>query len=191
MDKKQVIDLLQSQRPPEQRESHPEHFLDPKETPQVAPPQPERVQPQVEQEMTELNQPRQSEQGEKNKDNAISKLKGLLSSSKKSKQKQIIPQVRDEIVLQVEHILEDGLSDAFSELSPIEQQEFKIKGEETAFAIRDMMRRHKIKVRSIFQLIFNWLKMLPGVNKFFLQQEAKIKVDKIVSLHKRSNHKQF
>jgi len=30
---------------------------------------------------------------------------------------------------------------------------------------------------------------LPGINKFFLEQEAKIKADKIISLNKFTNNK--
>jgi hypothetical protein len=29
-----------------------------------------------------------------------------------------------------------------------------------------------------------WLKLLPGVNRFFLEQEAKIKTDRIIHLKK-------
>jgi len=28
----------------------------------------------------------------------------------------------------------------------------------------------------------NWLKLIPGVNKFFLEQEAKIKTDEVLKL---------
>jgi len=33
----------------------------------------------------------------------------------------------------------------------------------------------------------DWLKILPGVNKFFLEQEAKIKTDKILALKNKNN----
>ena len=44
-----------------------------------------------------------------------------------------------------------------------------------------------MKIKKIFELLLQWLKLLPGVNKFFLEQEAKIKVDQIMSL--REQHK--
>ena len=93
-----------------------------------------------------------------------------------------IPQAQDTITRQVEQILEAGLGDAFQALTPIQKQEFKIKGEETARKIRDLLRDAHMKVKKIFRLILQWLKILPGVNRFFLEQEAKIKADKIIAL---------
>jgi len=96
-----------------------------------------------------------------------------------------IPQVRDEMTLEVEQILAAGLEDAYRSLSLVEKQAFKVKGEQTALAIRDLLRGSKVKVKNIFRLIIEWLKLLPGVNRFFLEQEAKIKADKIVAMKKK------
>jgi hypothetical protein len=87
--------------------------------------------------------------------------------------------------LEVEKILEENLEAAYSKLSPIKQQEFKIKGEETARKITQMLNSVKVKLKEIFHLIINWLKIIPGINKFFLEQEAKIKADKILALRKK------
>jgi len=115
---------------------------------------------------------------------SISSLKSKLRSSKKKPTQ--IPQVRDELTIQVEKIMEQDLSDAFAELTTIQKQEFKMKGERTAFAIRALLKNTHVKVKAIFKLIFEWLKLLPGINKFFLEQEAKIKTDKILALRKTS-----
>lgn len=113
------------------------------------------------------------------------KIESLISKLKKQKKKpSSIPLVKDEITLRIEKVMEEGLEEAFKELSPIEQQEFKIKGEETAWKIRQALKKTHVKIKEIFKLLFEWLKMLPGINKFFLEQEAKIKADKIVSLKK-------
>ncbi len=93
--------------------------------------------------------------------------------------------VRDEVVVRIEKIMEDGVGDAFQRLSPTARQEFKLKGEQTALKIRELLKSSRIKVKKIFQLIFEWLKILPGVNRFFLEQEAKIKTDHIITLHKK------
>ena len=45
-----------------------------------------------------------------------------------------------------------------------------------------MIETGKAVGRKILKLIRSWLKLIPGVNKFFLEQEAKIKTDKIVDL---------
>ena len=83
--------------------------------------------------------------------------------------------------------MEDGIGDAFNRLSPTARQEFKLKGEQTAIKIRTLLKSSHIKVKKIFQLIFEWLKLLPGVNRFFLEQEAKIKTDHIITLHKKQH----
>ncbi len=113
-------------------------------------------------------------------DESIEGLKKKLKSTKR-KPKQI-PQVRDEVTVAIEKIMEEDLQDAYKELTPIQRQEFKIKGEETANEIRTLLKRTHVKVKSIFKLILEWLKMLPGINKFFLEQEAKIKTDKILAI---------
>lgn len=91
----------------------------------------------------------------------------------------------DRLTVQIETIMEDGLGDVFKELTPVQQQEFKIKGEETARKIRELLTHTKIKIKEIFALILGWLKFLPGINRFYLEQEAKIKADKILALSKQ------
>lgn len=93
-----------------------------------------------------------------------------------------IPAAKDPITVRIEKIMENGLGDAYSRLSPVAKQEFKIKGEITAEKIRDLLRATHVKAKKILRLILEWLKILPGVNKFFLEQEAKIKTDRIVAL---------
>jgi len=115
---------------------------------------------------------------------SIGSLKKKLRSSKKKPN--IIPNVRDALTVEVEKVMEEGLKDAFKELNPLQRQEFKIKGEQTAYKIRDLLRATHVKVKKIIKLIMEWLKMLPGINRFFLEQEAKIKTDKIVALKNNS-----
>lgn len=96
-----------------------------------------------------------------------------------------IPQLRDEVTVRIEKILEDGVGDAYSRLSPVAKQEFKLKGEQTSRKIRDLLKSSHLHIKKIFRLILEWLKMLPDINRFFLEQEAKIKADRIISLHKK------
>ena len=96
----------------------------------------------------------------------------------------VIPQMRDEVTVRIEKIMEDGLGEAYQRLSPVAKQEFKIKGEETATKIRELLQNTHVKAKKILQLILEWLKLLPGVNRFFLEQEAKIKTDRIIGLKK-------
>jgi hypothetical protein len=96
---------------------------------------------------------------------------------------QVTVTTADELTRRVEKIMEQDLGDTFSHLSPLAKQEFKIKGEKTARAIRTLLSKTTLKVKKVFELIVAWLKLLPGVNRFFLEQEAKIKTDRIIELH--------
>jgi len=88
----------------------------------------------------------------------------------------------DEVVTEVEKILEQGLGEHFSKLKPEDQKKFKQKGEQASKEIADMVRNLKFKMKRALLLIRDWLLCIPGVNKFFLEQEAKIKVDKLIEL---------
>lgn len=84
---------------------------------------------------------------------------------------------------QIEKVLEEDLGEIYNNLTPREQKAFKVKGEETARSIFQLVyHQTRIRVKKIVKLIRNWLKAVPGINKFFLEQEAKIKADRIVSL---------
>lgn len=93
---------------------------------------------------------------------------------------------------QIESVLEEDLGEIYNNLTPAEQKAFKIKGEETTRTIFQLVyQKTKIKVKKIVKLIRNWLKTVPGINKFFLEQEAKIKADKIVALVESSKKIEF
>ncbi len=86
---------------------------------------------------------------------------------------------------QIESVLETGLAEVYSKMPPEKQKEFRKAGEETATKISQLLGAAKIKTQKIFELIINWLKIIPGVNRFFLEQEAKIKADRILGLKNR------
>ena len=135
-----------------------------------------------------VEEEKKPEQGDKiekeKKDQTESDLKKPSKLPLLNKKQIKIPQVRDEITVKVEKIMEQGLNDAYERLSPIAKQEFKIKGEETALKIRQLLKSTHVKVKKILKLLLEWLRMLPGVNRFFLEQEAKIKAEKIFALKK-------
>ena len=86
--------------------------------------------------------------------------------------------------MRVERVLEDNLREVYFALPPDKRTAFRAKGEEAATKIRALMARGKATVGKILQLIRGWLKTIPGVNRYFLEQEAKIKTDKIIALSK-------
>jgi len=90
------------------------------------------------------------------------------------------PVIKDEFTKEIENILSEDLTDVFLKMNPAQQEEFRVKGEETASKIRILLSATKVNVKKILVLIGEWLKMVPGINLFFLEQEAKIKTDKIL-----------
>lgn len=94
---------------------------------------------------------------------------------------------RDPLTFQIEKIMEEGIAEAYQELTPVQKQQFKIKGENTAKQIKALLQTTRVKVKKIFKLLLEWLQLLPGINRFFLMQDAKIKTDKILAL--KDNHK--
>ena len=87
-----------------------------------------------------------------------------------------------ELDKQIESVLEEDLRDLFMQLPPADRQAFKVHGEEIGRQIKTLLAAVKVQARTIWQLIKEWLTALPGVNKFFIEQEAKIKTDKILGL---------
>jgi len=93
--------------------------------------------------------------------------------------------VKSQLRKEVEGILEEDLGSVYQTLTPQKQVEFKLAGEQAASKLSILLRQTKIKIGQIFKVIFNWLKIIPGANRFFLEQEAKIKSDRLLILKKR------
>ena len=83
---------------------------------------------------------------------------------------------------QIESILSNGLIDLYIKMPADKQQEFKLAGEQTARKINSLLDQAKVKIKGVIDLIRTWLLIIPGVNKFFLEQEAKIKADEVMRL---------
>jgi len=84
---------------------------------------------------------------------------------------------------EIEKTLESGLEDIYINMPQEKRSEFKRAGEETARKINKLLEQTRVKARKIVNLIKRWLSLIPGINKFFLEQEAKIKTDKIMKLN--------
>lgn len=100
---------------------------------------------------------------------------------------QVLPTARviDPVTKEVEDILSEDLGSFYAKLSPKEQKVFRQEGEKAATKIRAMLEQVKVRARSIIDIIRRWLRLIPGVNRFFLEQEAKIKADRVMALHKK------
>ncbi|MCF7820176.1 MAG: hypothetical protein K9M44_01745 [Candidatus Pacebacteria bacterium] len=85
---------------------------------------------------------------------------------------------------EIDNILSEGLEDVFLNLSKDKQAQFKQTGEETVAKINVLLEKTKIKVEQIVNLIKKWLGIIPNANYYYLEQESKIKADKIIKLKK-------
>jgi len=83
---------------------------------------------------------------------------------------------------QIDAYLSDGLSETFLAMPPAKQKIFKEEGEATAKKINVLLDATKVNMGKIIDLIKRWLKLIAGINRFFLDQEAKIKADKIIKI---------
>jgi hypothetical protein len=83
---------------------------------------------------------------------------------------------------EIESVLSDGLQDIYKTLPPVEKQRFKIEGEKAAKEVAGLLSQVKVKVQQIISVIRRWLLVMPGVNKFFIEQEAKIKAERLLLL---------
>ncbi len=95
------------------------------------------------------------------------------------------PAAKDPHLVEIEKILEEDLKDAFLDLPLEKQKQFKAEGERVAGIIWQMVETAKLQVKKIIKLIRGWLKIIPGINRFFLEQETKIKTDKIIGLARK------
>jgi len=91
--------------------------------------------------------------------------------------------VMNERTAQIEKILEEDLSSVYFNLPEEKREAFRKQGEATAHEIGSLLEQTKVKVKKIVSLIRAWLLTIPGVNRFFLEQEAKLKADKILKLN--------
>lgn len=165
--------------------------MDGRETPELENLTAEIAPPQIEKAGV-LPSPSEQREGEKNPERAAmaektpqpSKSKAALAKIPFLGRRPTVRPQRDATTLKIEKILEEGLQEPYEKLSPVARQEFKLKGEETATKIRELLNAARVKAKKIVRLIIEWLALLPGVNRFFLEQEAKIKTDHILALKK-------
>lgn len=95
------------------------------------------------------------------------------------------PAVKSEELVTIENILSENLDELYLQMTPQQQMTFRQKGEETSNKVQALLHEARVKVKEILNLIKNWLSLLPGINKFFLEQEAKIKTDRLLNLREQ------
>ena len=112
---------------------------------------------------------------------AAQKLKEPITPiSLPSRQTQTAPKARSPLQEDIEGVLAEGLASYYQSLTPAQRTQFKEEGEKTARKIEVLIQKARVKVTEIISLIRKWLSLLPGINRFFAEKEAKIKADKIM-----------
>ena len=86
---------------------------------------------------------------------------------------------------EIEEIMSDGLADVYSTLDSKQQQEVKEEGEKAANEIESIIEQGVVVAKKILNILRDWLKIIPGVNKYFLEQESKLKTDKIMAITRK------
>ncbi len=82
----------------------------------------------------------------------------------------------------IEQTLSENINTFYTNMDAATKTAFKAKAVETAGKIEIMLASGKINVKKVIAWIREWLQMIPGVNKLFLEQESKIKADEIARL---------
>jgi len=90
--------------------------------------------------------------------------------------------IKSPVLEKIEDVLEEDLEDIYFQMPAEKQAAFKEVGEVTASKIAVLLGTVKVQVKKILSLIIEWLRIIPHVNKYFLEQEAKIKTDKLLDL---------
>ncbi|MDO8617777.1 MAG: hypothetical protein Q7N87_02740 [Candidatus Uhrbacteria bacterium] len=95
-----------------------------------------------------------------------------------------LPVIKDDVTVEVEKILEEGLQTYYNAMPEMARARFRGKGVEVSVQIANMVRVFHLQAKKVLKLIRDWLLTIPGVNKFFLEQEAKIKTDRLAELER-------
>ncbi len=89
---------------------------------------------------------------------------------------------KDEDIVMIENILSENISEIYKELSEAQKRAFRQKGEEVSLKIKGLLKKARVATHEILNIIKEWLRLLPGISNYFLEQEAKIKTDKILQM---------
>jgi hypothetical protein len=130
--------------------------------------------------------PERIKKEEEEKEKAEGELRVSSNGTPKTKQED-----RDRRKREIEKILQDGLEDIYKELNDEKKKVFREKGEEIASQINEYLdepRSGKLSnffssiKKKILRLIKQWLYLL-NVSKEYVEQEAKLKSDKIMNMN--------
>ena len=105
-----------------------------------------------------------------------------VATARTSAKPEAAPQEKDKYRVKVERILEQNLWDLYFALPQGAREKFKAEGEAAAAKLRAAIETKKVKPNTIVAAVHKWLRTIPRVNPYFLEQEAKIKTDQVMNL---------
>lgn len=97
--------------------------------------------------------------------------------------KKVAPAAKSVPLKKIENILQEDLEEIFFNMDEAHRRMFKAQGERVAIQIEKIIATGKSITVKVLEIIKQWLRLIPGVNKFFIEQEAKIKTDKIIKIN--------
>ena len=102
----------------------------------------------------------------------------------------VLPIQKSPLLLEIESIMEENLREIYQNMPDELKLRFNSEGEKTAGEINNLMQSLKATAKKLIEVLKKWLLIIPGINKFFLEQEAKIKADKIMAIQLSKFQKQ-
>lgn len=96
------------------------------------------------------------------------------------------PHTKSERLVEIEKVMSDGLESIYASLDAPTQQKVRAEGEDAARGIEKIIEAGTYAAGKILSIIRKWIKHIPGVNQFFLEQESKIKTDKILAIARKT-----
>lgn len=146
------------------------------------------INPEVSKTPENINSPEKSPEQLKNpepvqaKEMARSQIQAKSASATQPQSQQNDTEI---ILHKVEEILSQGMEQIYLSMDAAAQATFKAKGEETSQKIASLMSKTKVQLKQVIGLIVEWLRVVPTINKYFIEQEAKIKADAIMDIYNR------
>jgi hypothetical protein len=92
---------------------------------------------------------------------------------------------------EVDAVLEEGLATIYATLPRENQDQFRNTGKVLVQKIEVTINQSNLKLKRLIQWLRSWLKIIPGINRFFLEQELKIKSDKIMDIAERERRERM
>ncbi len=96
----------------------------------------------------------------------------------------MIPELEALDIKKVESVLSEGLADIYNALPADVQPAFRAAGEEAARQIYELLKAVTVEISKVITVMRHWLRLIPGVSGDYLEQEVKIKTDKLLRLRK-------